>query len=232
MRIDVTDLFDDLFAVATIAYPRFRFVPTEDDWSKLDEWDAFCLSLSDSYFLHLVANRAHEITRQKIPISDLKKRIIIRHELGSDGQRGFNLPYEFPLFHHSTKRPCAFAGTLTIDGRSHISTSLYRPKHTLNLHLGKIPDSEFKIGRKPYDPTSGSKLSCYCEHGFETMFSGTVTKFYEIHDGWVLREITLGDRLLRHEKTKPWWKPIEELVTINRDLFENVWRLAESDDAR
>ncbi|MCA9178812.1 MAG: hypothetical protein KDB14_30325 [Planctomycetales bacterium] len=232
MRIDVTDLFDDLFAVATIAYTRFRFVPADGNGAKLDEWDAFCAHLSDAYFLNLVANRAHELIRQDIPILDIKRRIIVRHEMGVDGQRGFNLPYEFPVFHHSSNRPCAFAGTLTVDGHSQIYPFLFRPKHSLTLHLGKIPASEFQIDRPPYDPSSDSQKLYYCEHGYETMFSGTVSKFYELHDGWILREITLGDRLSRHAMETPWWKPVDNLVSVNAGLFENLWRVAEDGDAK
>jgi len=232
MRIDVTDLFDDLFAIATIAFTRFGFVSTGKDWEKFVEWDAFCANLSDSFFLALVSNRAYEVTQQKISIEDLKCRIIIRHELGVDGQRGFNLRYEYPVFHHSSKQPCAFAGTLTRNGKSQLYTSLSRPKHSLSLHLGRIPEPEFQTNRTRYDPESRSSKLYYCEHGYETMFSGTVTMFYELQDGWVLREITLGDRLSRHECSSPWFKASECLLMIDVNLFENLWRLSEDENAK
>ncbi len=232
MRIDVTDLFDDLFAIATIAYSRFRFIPTKDEWAKLDEWDAFCASLSDSFFVSLVANRANELTGQKLEAAEVKRRIITRHEMGVDGKSGFNLPYEYPLFFHSFKRPCAFAGKLTTEGSSRIYPSLFRPKHSLTLFLGKLPEYEFFIDRVPHNPKSDSpKLYC-CTHGYETMFSGTVTKFYEVQDNWILREITLGDRLSRHTLVTPWWQPTEHLVKIDRELFQNMWDLAQTDNAK
>lgn len=232
MRIDVTDLFDDLFAVATIAYSRFRIAPTKDESSKLDEWDALCARLSNSFFLRLVANRANELTGQKIGVAEVKRRIIIQLEMGVDGKRGFNLPYEYPLFLHSPDRPCAFAGTLNTEGRSRIYPYLFRPKHTLTFFWGKLPESEYYIDRIPHDPQSDSPKLHYCAHGYETMFSGTVTKIYEVQDSWLLREITLGDRLSRRTLATPWWQPTDYLVQIDDELFQKMWELAETENTK
>ena len=222
MKIDVSDLFDDLFTVAAVAHPRFRVHHEELNDCPENDWDSFCRQISNSLFLPACASRAYDYIAQRIPLSDIKRRIITPRLFGLDHDRGFNMWYSHPKFFWMTEHPCGFASTFLQNGVTQTFESLRRPEFSLTLHLGRLPEPEFTVLREPYDPNDDAPFSYYCRHGCQTM-SGPMMVAYEVHGNWALRKICFSNALYRTTLSTPRWKPIENLVQIDKLTFEDMW---------
>ena len=224
MKIDVTDLFDGLFAVANLAYRDFfdSAIPTDDH---KEPWSRFCCELSDSYFVALAARRAYLATHEAISLTGIKRRIITQVPFGPRGTL-LNMWYESPRFFHSVERPSGFAANFHHDGVDSIREFLPRPEYSLTLHLGRIPATKSPVRRPEYDPRL--TLTYFCQHGVPTMFSGQATRLFETRGEWLIREVTISNTLTSHEWQPPRWIETTALQEIPSELFHQMWELAVS----
>ena len=222
MRIDVTDLFDSLFATVTLAHRAF-FDGAEETDSDREQWDRFCHNLSDTHFVALCARRAFVLTHVTMALADVKRRIITQVPFGPQGVL-LNMWYEGPRFFYADAQPSGFAANFRYDGLESIREFLPRPQHRLTLHFGRVPEAESVGNRPDYD----AKLpnSYYSKHGVETMFSGRVTQLLETRGEWLVREVTVADTVHGHEWEQPRWIETKGLQEISRDLFQQMWTLA------
>ncbi len=224
MRINVTDLFDSLFAIAALAHRDF-FDGAEGTDSDREQWASFCRNLSDTHFVPLCARRAFVLTHVAMPLADVKRRIITQVPFGPQGVL-LNMWYEGPRFFCAVDQPSGFAANFHHDGDESIREFLPRPQHGLTLHFGPVPEAESVGDRPAYD--ENLPHSYYCKHGVETMFAGRVTKLLETRGEWLVREVTLADTVHGHEWEQPRWIERKGLQEISRDLFQQMWTLAVS----
>lgn len=226
MRIDVSDLFDEMFAMATIAYRSFRLdAQVAEDW---DWWRKYCCDLSNSFFVPLVARRAFQLTHERhLAFESLKRQIIVQTRFGGHGI-GFNMWYERPRFYESASHPSAFDVRFSHNNLESTREFLTRPRHSLFLHVGPIPPTEYDVENGSYDP--GKPLSYYRIPVYETMFSGRQTVLYETRGDWIVRSVTMAEALGRHLWKRPCWTDLEKCEPISAELFLNMWNLAEGKD--
>ena len=90
MKIDVSDLFDDLYDVAALARAKFELSQTIEPDRYCSEWQRFCDILSDTLFLPACASRVFGLTHNKISNEQVKSRIITE-KLSTNGKCKFLL---------------------------------------------------------------------------------------------------------------------------------------------
>lgn len=224
MKIDVSDLFDELFAIAAIARRSFE----RDCAGDLDQdaWRVFCDQLSDAFFLPLVARRVVCLTHdESISPASLKRHIITPYRFGPDGT-GFNMWYDRPRFFDDPAQPCAFEACFEYEGRVTPGHKLNRPQHSLRVHIGPTPATEYPTGAAPYDPAL--PCSYYRRTNIQAMFSGRQAKLYETRGEWIVREVTLGDSLTRSARPRPYWLDVSSCEPISVELFAEMWNMADN----
>ncbi len=220
MKIDVTDLFDSLFTVATLAYRGF-FGDGGVSQADRDRWDdEFCGDLSDSYFVARAAHRAYQITHWEIPLAEVKRRIITPVSFGPLVK---NMWYRCPRFYSFyDENPSAFSASFKHNGCEMLRDFLPRPAHSLTLHIGRVPKPELTVDRPDFD----GNLACsyFRRHGVLTMFSGRVTELLETRGNWLTRKITIADEMSGFECANPAWIETKGLQQISTSLFQKLGR--------
>lgn len=211
MKLDVSDLFDHLYEVASFARVRFNLCQADEAGADDMEWDQFCSALSDQLFLPACASRVFSLLHIQIPPAEIKSRIITERS-PSDGTKIHYVRYQRPDF---CRGPC-FNATLICR----------RPRHALTLWLGTLPPHE----RDVVPPAYPKELDCprryYAHQSFGFLSRAPHTFYYEFHGDWLLRQVDQYDASFSKESLGGKWMRIDDLTEIPQEVFENVWDAA------
>ena len=177
------------------------------------------------YFVARAARRAYQITHWRIPLADVKRRIITPVAVGPLVK---NMWYRCPQFYSCVGEPSGFSASFFHEDAELIRDFLSRPTHSLTLHIGRSPEPELAVDRPDYDRS----LSCsyYSKHGVRTMFSGRVTELLETRGNWLVRRITIAEVVGGYECKKPEWIETAGLQQISSSLFHQLWTLASTSE--
>lgn len=219
MKLDVSDLFDNLYDVASFARVRFDLSQTTEPDDESDEWHAFCESLSDSLFLPACANRAFSITHIRMNAADIKPRIISERS----PETGTEVRYCRYLCPYFVGQPCFFASA---DSESQSASTFRRPKHKLTMWLGKLPPTAEEVTPPEYPTNLDEPVRHFVRQYIGFISRSPQTDYYEFHGDWCLRHVHHSDASFSRFTLNGQWRKIDELVEIPKDVFDTIWQAA------
>jgi hypothetical protein len=222
MKLDVTDLFDHLYDVASFARARFNLSQSRNPDLPSDEWQDFCNTLSERLFLPACAARVFDLTHTRMEPSDLAGRIITEMMPPSGVQIDYSR-YTRPYFDGSSR----FIAT-PID-ESYEVGPLSSTRCPLTLWLGKLPPKRIAVTPPPY-PTNLSEPFRYAVHQYMGMYGPRIS-YYELHGDWCLREVELIEATFVRQSLGGQWRKFDDLKSIGRADFEKVWDAAKDDNS-
>lgn len=144
MFLNVSDLYDDLFSIATVAqskFPESEFSESKtrgtEDPSCWDDsvWQDFCQTISDSFFLPMCSKRFYEVTGQLCPAEQLQRRIIVQN---MTGKTGLDMWYCRPSFFYSLERPNSYVVNYCVAGHTSQFHAFAGEDYQLMLYVGRL----------------------------------------------------------------------------------------------
>jgi hypothetical protein len=223
MRIDVSDLFDDLYEVATFARIRFGWKADDDSDDRATAWRELCAALSDTLFLPACAKRAADLIGQQLSAAEIKQRIILERR-PQTGNKVLYLRYLGPEFSFG---PGILANHLGDGSSASAYSSRYsRPQQKVTLWLGKLPPAEETLEPPPYPNGLDAPLRWYARQYFGFCSRAPVTEYYEFHGDWCLRRVHETEGQSQRSQPSGQWLATDDLTEISQDAFEAVWESA------
>lgn len=219
MKIDVSDLFDDLYDVAALARAKFELSQTIEPDRYCSEWQRFCDILSDTLFLPACASRVFGLTHNKISNEQVKSRIITE-KLSTNGKCKFYSRYIGPDF---VSEACFFATPWV---ENDYGSSHRRQNFNLVLWLGELPPSEVELIPPSYPAHLDAQLQYFARVWYTFHTTRPQINYYEFHGDWCLREVKQSDASFVRETLGGQWRRFDDLSTIQKETFETLWNSA------